>query len=168
MKKGLTLLELMMAVMMLGILAGVSVSVLRAVLLSWSGQEARAGLKISLYRGIEEAARDLRAAREVQSANNEIRFTRDLTDYYIYYLYNADDPYPPGFNQDTYELRKAVLSGGMSGVFTYGSGEIKAVDVLPPPDSDLSLGANLITLDFTITAKDETMRLKTRVRPRNL
>ncbi len=169
MKKGFTLIELMITVVLFVMLAAVTVYILRAVLLSWSSQETRSGIDISLDRGIEEIARDLREGRQASTVNNdEIRFTQDLTTYYIYYLYNASDSYPSSFTQPSYQLKKATLTGGMSGAFTYGSGDIKIIDVLPPPTSDLSLSSNLITLDLSITRKDETIRSRTQVRPRNL
>lgn len=162
-------MELMIVIIMFVILTGVIVCILRAVLLSWSSQETRSGIDISLDRGTEEVVRDLREGRQVSIVNNdEIRFTQDLTTYYIYYLYNASDSYPPSFTQASYQLKKAALTGGMSGTFTYGSGDIKIIDVLPPPTSDLSLSSNLITLDLSITRKDETIRSRTQVRPRNL
>lgn len=169
MKKGLTLIELMIVSVLFVILTAVVVYILRAVLLSWSAQETRSGIDISLDRGIEEVVRDLRKARQANSVNNdEIRFTNDLTNYYIYYLYNTGDSYPPSFSQSSYELRKATLTGGINGTFTYGSGDIKIIDVLPPPTSDLSLSSNLITLDLSIRRADETIRSRTQVRPRNL
>jgi len=169
MKKGLTLIELMMVIVLFVILTAVVVYILRAVLLSWSSQETRSGVDISLDRGIEEMVRDLREARQVSVVNNdETRFTHDLTNYYIYYLYNAGDSYPPSFNQSSYQLKKATLTGGISGTFTYGSGDIKIIDVLPPPTSDLSLSSNLITIDLSIKRADETIRSRTQVRPRNL
>ena len=148
---------------------GVSALVFRAVLLSWSSQETRTGIDIALDRGIEEIVRDLRKARQVQSVNNdEIRFTHNLTAYYIYYLHNAADSYPPNFSQGSYQLRRAELSGGISGTFTYGSGAIIITEVLPPAISDLSISASLITLDLSIKRGDETIRSRTQVRPRNL
>ncbi len=154
---------------MLVTLVGVASYILRAVLLSWSSQETRSGIDISLDRGIEEMVRDLREARQVQLVNNdEIRFTQGQTTYYIYYLYNSSDSYPLSFNQGTYQLRKATLSGGISGTFTYGSGPIIITDILPPATSDLSIGSNLITMDLSIKRGDETIRSRTQVRPRNL
>lgn len=168
-KKGLTLMELMIVIPMFVILVAVTAYILRAVLLSWSSQETRAGVDISLDRGIEEVVRDLREARQVSSVNNdEIRFTQDLTNYYIYYLYNSSDSYPPSFNQSSYQLRKATLSGGINGTFTYGSGDIKIIDVLPPPTSDLSLSSNITTIDLSMKRGNETIRSRTQVRPRNL
>jgi prepilin-type N-terminal cleavage/methylation domain-containing protein len=168
MRRGLTLVELMMTIMLVSILLLVTVFLLRAVLLSWSSQETRSGIDISLGRGMEEVARDLREARQAQASGDEIRFTRDLANYSVYYLYNSADSYPPSFGQPTYRLHKAALSGGMSGTFTYGAGDIKITDILPPPVSDLSLSGNLITLDLSVLRKDDTIRSKTKVRPRNL
>jgi hypothetical protein len=149
-------------------LALVITYVLRAVLLSWSGQETRAGIDISLDRGVEEIVRDLREARQITSTNDEIRFTQDLSSYYIYYFYNSNDTYPLTFNQTAYELRKAQLVGNISGNFTYGAGNITVIDVLPPPASDLSVSGNLTTIEISINRKGETIRSRTQVRPRNL
>lgn len=169
MKKGLTLIELMIVIIMFVVLTGVTMYILRAILLSWASQETRTGIDISLDRGIEEITRDLRKARQANYTHNgELRFTLDLTNYHIYYLYNANDSYPPSFNQSLYQLRKAGLSAGMNGTFTYGSGDIKITDVLPPPVSNLSLSSNLIILDLSVAGKSETIRSRTQVRPRNL
>lgn len=167
MKKGLTLIELMIVIVMFVILTAVTVYIFRAILLSWYSQEKRAGIDISLDIGIEKMIRNLREATAISSTNDdEIRFTTD--DDYIYYLYNEDDSYPPAFDQDTYELRETTLTGGISGTFTYGDGTILATDVLPPPTSDLSISGNIITIDISIKRSDETIRSRTDVRPRNL
>ncbi len=168
-KRGLTLIELLITVIMCIILTGASMYIFRAVLLNWVGSEERTGVDISIDRGIEEAVRDLREARQISFINNdEIRFTQDLTNFYIYYLYNGSDTYPSMFNQNTYELRKAALSGGISGTFTYGSGQIIITEVVAPTTSDLSISSNLVTLDLSVRRRDEIIRSRTRVRPRNL
>ncbi|MFA5117254.1 MAG: hypothetical protein WC695_00200 [Candidatus Omnitrophota bacterium] len=161
-------MELMITVSMLVVLTVVLVSVLRAVLLSWSSEEARAGIDINLDRGVEEIVRDLRDVSAVQCSNNEIRFYQGEAGYYIYYLYNAADPYPPLFNKSAYQLRKASLTGGIAGKFTYGSGDIKMTDVVAPPASDLSISGNLINIDLSLKRNDETIRSRTAIRPRNL
>lgn len=162
-------MELVIVILMFVILTGVVIFILRAVLLSWSSQETRSGIGISLDRGIEEMAQDLRAAKRVSVVNSdEVRFTHDLTNYYIYYLYNASDSYPSSFNQSLYQLKKTVLTGGISGTFIYGLGNIIVSDVLPPPTSDLSYSANVVTFDISIKRIDETIRTRTQIRPRNL
>lgn len=154
---------------MLVALVGVTAYIFRAVLLSWSSQETRSGIDINLDRGIEEIVRDLREARQVQSVNNdEVRFTQDQSNYYIYYFYNANDAYPPTFNQSSYDLRKATLSGGIGGTFTYGSGPIIITDVLPPATSDLSISGNIVTIDLSVKRYNETVRSRTEIKPRNL
>lgn len=159
----------MITIVMLVALVGVTAYVFRAILLSWSSQETRAGVDISLDRGIEEMVRDLREAKQVSYVNNdEIRFTQDQGNYYIYYFYNENDSYPPSFNQSSYQLKKTALSGGMGGIFTYGSGTIIIIDMLPPPTSDLSLSNNVVTMDLSLTRGNETIRSRTEVTPRNL
>lgn len=169
MKRGFTLIELCITVGMVVVMVGVTAYFSRAILLSWSSQETRSGIDISLDRGIEEIARDLREARVAQSVNNdEVRFTQDQSDYYIYYFYNTDDAYPPVFNQVSYDLKKALLTGGIGGTFTYGSGTIIISDILPPPVSDLSIAGNLVTIDLSAKRNDEVIRSRTEIKPRNL
>lgn len=172
MKRGLTLIELIITTVMFAILVGVIVYVFRVVLLNWSSSERRTGIDISLDRGIEEMIRDLRKAREVQSTSgyDEIRFTQDQSTYYIYYLYNGNDAYipPPAFDQDSYELRKATLTGDINGTFTYGDGRVIITNVLPPPTTDLSISGNIATIDISISRGDETIRSRTQVKPRNI
>ncbi len=165
---GLTLIELMITIAMLVVLTLVLVSVLRVILLSWSSEETRAGIDINIDRGVEEVVRDLRDVKAVQCSNDEIRFSPDLVSYYIYYLYNAADSYPLAFDKSAYQLRKAALTGGIKGTFTFGSGDIKMTDILPPPVSDVSISGTLITIDLSVKRNDETIRSKTAVMPRNL
>jgi len=169
MNKGLTLIELMISTMMVVILAGVVIYVFRAILLSWSGAEARAGINITLNRPVEEMRRDVIKAKAIASGtNDEVRFTPVDGTNQIYYLYNQNDSYPPGFNQEKYELRKAGLSGTLTnGTFTYGNGAIILTDVSPPPTTDLSFSSNLVTLDLSSGHDNETVRLRTQIKPRN-
>ncbi|MFA5275376.1 MAG: prepilin-type N-terminal cleavage/methylation domain-containing protein, partial [Candidatus Omnitrophota bacterium] len=102
MRKGLTLIELIITTAMVAILTVAMAYILRVVLLSWPGQEARAGIDIGLNRGIGEMARDLKEARRVSEGNDEIRFTQDNSTFYIYYFYNPSDTYPLGFTQSSY------------------------------------------------------------------
>ena len=175
--KGFTLIEVMIAVVLFSILSVSSVFLLRAILVNWSGEEARSGLQINLDRGMEEMERDLRKATQVQSTANydEIRYAQrqgasSTYNYYIFYLYHAADSYvpPPSFSQFSYQLRRATLSGGINGTFTYGSGDIVVNNVIPPSTSDLSLSGNLITIDLTVKRFDETLHSRTQVRPRNV
>lgn len=186
MKKGLTLIELTITIIMFVILTTVTISVFRVILLSWSSQETRSGIDINIDIEIEKMVRDLREAREIDddydddgTPNDEIRFTIEengLDVHYIYYFYNEDDSYtpPPAFDQDSYELRKATLSGGIGGTFTYGDGQRIMTDIVPPtqgenPQTDLSIDAdNLITIILKVTRGDEIITSKTRIKPKDL
>ena len=168
-KHGLTLIEFLIVIAMFSVIAGVTVYVFQVILRSWTGMEDRTSVSIVLNRAVEEVVRDVREATQVSLVNNdEIRFTKDDTNFYIYYLYNSDDSYPPAFNQDFYELRKATLSGGINGTFTYGSGKVIIIGVVPPSVTDLSFDGSIVTLDLSVTENDETVRIKTDVTPRNL
>ena len=170
MKKGLTLIELMISTVLVVILAGVVIYAFRAILLNWSGAEARAGINITLNRAVEEMRRDVIKAKAIASGtNDEVRFTALDDTHRIYYLYNPNDSYPPIFNQQKYELKKAGLSGSLTnGAFTYGDGVIILTDVSPSPTTDLSCSSNLVTLDLSSIRGDETVRLRTQIKPRNL
>jgi prepilin-type N-terminal cleavage/methylation domain-containing protein len=167
-RKGLTLIELMITVLLMVILTGSMVFVFITLIGQWSSGQYRAGIDIGLDRGIEEMVRDLREANQSQSSNKEIRFTKDGVNFSIYYFYNAADRYPLTFNQDLYQVRKAVITPGISGNFTYGSGKIVLRDVLKPLTSDLSFNNNTVNIDISVTRGNETIRSATQVRPRNL
>ena len=165
----MTLAELMIVMAIFVILSGVALTIYIAVLKSWSSQENRVGISIALDRAVNDITGNLRGAKEVGSVNNdEIRFTQDSTNYYIYYLYNSAETYPPSFNQTFYELRRATLTGGINGTFTYGSGRLILSDVDAPTTTDLSYSGGLATIDLTVTKNDQTMRSKTKVKARNL
>ena len=168
MKRGLTLIELVITIVMFAILAGTAFYIFRVVLINWSIGERRTGIDITLDRAIEEVVRELREARAVQSTNpDELRFTDISDNSFIYYLYNAEDAYPPAFNESSYELRRADLDPDIDGLLV-DSGDIIMMDVLPPATSDLSISGNVVTIDLTIEREDETIRSRTQVRPRNL
>ncbi len=177
-KRGMTLIEVVIVVVLFAVLTIVTVYVFRAILLAWSSNETRVGVDIVVDRGIEEMVRDIREAQEIQSTadRDEVRLTQNGADYYIYYLYHEDDTYgpPPVFDEDYYELKKADLTGDINGTFTYGDGKIIVSDVVPPgsgsnPKTDISMDANsLVTIILKMEREAETITSKTQVRPRNL
>ena len=133
-------------------------------------EQVRSGLRLNLERGVEEMMQDLRNSYQVQSqaGRNEFRIQKTLTTFFIYYLYNAANTYPPTFNQTTYQLRRATLTA-IGGTFTYGSGDIILNDVLAPTTTQLQLSGNLAVADITVRRNTtETLRIKTQVKPRNL
>ena len=184
-KCGLTLIELLITVVMLAALVGVSVFVFRVILLGWISQETRAGIGIDINSSIEKMARNLRGSKEISFLyDNEIRFSKHRRDEqnkiiineyddYIYYFYNENDVYPANFNQDLYGVRKAVLNNVVdrdltTGTFTYGDGQIIVNDVLPSSATDLSVSGGIADIELSVKRGDETIRLRTEVKARNL
>ena len=162
----------MMAITAFAFILIATSSVFHAVLAAWSGEEHRAGVNTELGRAAEEITRELRMSAQVKSDANqeEIRFERSPGDAFIYYFYNSAGVYahPPVFDQNSYQLRRAALKDGIDGNFVYGSGDILARDILPPPASHLAAADGMATVDLTAKKNDETVRSRTRVRPRNL
>lgn len=169
MRKGFTLLELIITIGMFFVFTLVTTYLLLAILMSWSGEDQRASVYIPLTRGIEDMSEDLREACAVISASgtNELRIDR-ANSTFIYYLYNSNDVYPPRFDQQYYQLKKTSLSGGINGTFTYGNGTIILNDVLSPDTSALSYGNSTAHIDLSIRRKNESVRLRTSIFPRNL
>lgn len=168
--RALTLVELLIAMALIALLVGASAYVFRVILVTWSSQETRVGVDVAVKRGFEQLVRDIRGAKEVSVVNsNELRFTTaDGTASYIYYFYNSNDHYPSAFNQASYELRKAALTGGVGGSFSYGSGNLVLSNVVPPATSNLSFSNNLAVIDLSALVRGESIRYRTLIRPRNI
>jgi prepilin-type N-terminal cleavage/methylation domain-containing protein len=168
-KNGFTLLELLLVIAMGPVIIGMLAFMFQVALDTWSTQGSRIGVAVSVNKATREMARDLRNANAIASQNgNEIRFTTDGTTYYIYYLYNASDSYPSTFNKASYQLKKAALSVNMTGTFTYGSGDLIARDIVPPPTTNLSISAPIITIDLTAQQGSSVTRSVSTVKPRNI
>ncbi|MGB2598919.1 MAG: prepilin-type N-terminal cleavage/methylation domain-containing protein [Candidatus Omnitrophota bacterium] len=169
-EKGMTLVEIMIASIIVALLIGAAMTVYIAVLRAWAGQEQRVGISIAADRALSGISQELRSASEVSTSVNddEIRYTNDGSNYYIYYLYNSGDSYPPAFTESSYQLKHTALTGTINGTFTYGDGRIIATDVLPPTTTDFSFNGSTVTMDISITRGDETIRSKTKISPRNI
>ena len=149
------MIELAITVLLMTILTGTMVFVFITLTGQWSSAEKRASIDIGIDRGVEEMVRDLREANQTFSSNDEIRYTKDRSNFSVYYFYNN-------------QVREAVLSGGLNGTYTNSTGRIVVRDVLPPPVSDLSISNNTVNIDISISRGNETIRQNTAVRPRNL
>ena len=170
-KQGLTLLELLMVLVMLSVLMGAATLGFITVLKTWGNQDISLEIQEDVRQGVERMLRDLRPARAISVSDDAIRYTvreSGTNNHYIFYLYHPADSWIPAYNQSVYELRKATLSGGINGTFTYGSGTLYAKKVKPPPTSDMSSSGNVITIDLTVSRYDETFHLLEKIRPRNL
>ena len=165
------MIELLIVLLLFSVLMTAAAFSLNPILLAWSSHQDRMELQRQNQHGLERAVRELRTATALQNdASDAIRFTlreSGVSNSYILYLYNASDSWPPTFNQTSYQLRKASLTGGIGGTFTYGSGTLLLRDVKPPTSSDLSVSGSVATMDVTLLRGDETFRLIQRVKRRN-
>lgn len=165
------MIELMISLALFGALMTAVAMSMNPILLAWSSQQDRMELQRQVQHGLEKGLRDLRLANVLQNdASDAIRYTvreSGVNNSYIFYLYNSNDTWPPAYNQTSYQLRKATLTGGIGDTFTYGSGDLLMRDVKPPAASDLSVSGSVATLDLTLLRADETFRLLGRVKRRN-
>jgi type II secretory pathway pseudopilin PulG len=163
---GFTLLELLLVVALVPAIIGMLAFMFQVAIDTWSTQGSRIGVAVSVNKAAREMARDLRNANFISGQNSsEIRFTSDGSTYYIYYLYNASDPYPSRFNESSYQLKKAVLSNG---TFIYGGGDLIARDIVPPPATNLSFSPPIVRIDLTAQQGSSGARSVSIVKPRNM
>lgn len=175
--RGFTLVEVLLVSLMIPAIIAMLFFMFQAVTDSWTMQGTRAGLSVSMNKALRTMSLDLRNARRVVSqGNQELRFTQDGSTYFVYYLFSKSasypfsksDAYPLKVDGDLCQLRKATLSGGMDGNFQYGSGELVAKGILPPPVSSLSFQSPIVTIDLTAQQSRDSLRLVRTIRPRNL
>jgi hypothetical protein len=167
----MTLLELIgilfLVVLVLGTLTYTFLAILRATDEQQSRTESRAGLTLRL----EEVVREIRPSKQMRlEGNHAVRYTLregNQDKNYILYLFNPNDTFPPAFNQDSYELRKAELTGGINGTFAYGDGSLFLKNIAPPPASTVSFSSRQITFEYTAKVKSSQIKLRTSVRARN-
>lgn len=169
MKRGFTLLELIITCVMLAILAKACAYVLRPVFVTWTAELEKTQITTEVQRTIETMVRDLRESKAVNCINNsEIRFTKDNNLYNAYYFYSENDSSSPPFTQNLCQLKETQISGGHNGTFTYGAGKVIINNVAAPPVSSLFLKDGVTIVDLSVRKKDSKIRVKTSVKPRNL
>ncbi|MBI3616439.1 MAG: prepilin-type N-terminal cleavage/methylation domain-containing protein [Candidatus Omnitrophica bacterium] len=173
--QGWTLIEVVIVLLLFAVLLSAAAMSLNPILLAWSSHQDRMNLQRQIQLGLERGIRDLRLAGAMQNdatVTAAIRFTvreSGINNSYILYFYNASDAaWDNTYTQSSYQLRKAALTGGIGGTFTYGSGDLLMRDVQPPAASALSVSGSVATLDLTLIRGDETFRLIERVKRRNL
>jgi len=168
-ERGFTLVEALLATAMVAVVVGALAYMFQVTVAGWATQGGRTGLGVNVGKAVQVIARDLRNAKTAESPfPGEVRFTADDVTYYSYYLYNAGDSYPPQFGEPLYQIKKTVLSGGIDGTFTYGSGDIIATGILPPPASTLSCDGSEVIIDIVGERGESTIRSATKVTPRNI
>lgn len=177
-KRGFTLLETLIVFSLLSVLMGVSAYLFTVSLRAWGTGSLRTEIREDMSYAMEKTVRDL---KEIANASleqyNSIAHTIQYDDLsgntYVLYLYNADDPtLDSTYSESLYDLRKADIDGGD----TPASGDgVPILRDLISPDATATATAltiepsgTQVTLDFVVQRSDETVRLRTKIRPRNL
>ena len=168
--KGLTLIELLITTAVLSILIFTVGYAFVIGFKLWNEGYGRSDIRTGLSQALELASKNLRQANSIDELTaGSITFSADLgggEDTYRVYLYNASDTEPnPPYTQNTYELRWAKST------VDYGSGAVLIKDVkkpVPPSSKPFSQNGNVITLDFVVERGDQTVAMRTKVRPRSL
>ena len=169
-KKGLTLIELLVTTAVLSILVLTVGYTFIVGLKLWNEGYDRSDIRTDLSQALELVSRNLRQAKSIgELTAGSITFTADLgdgDDIYRVYMYNASDSEPnPPYTKNTYELRLAKST------VIYGSGAVLIADVQkpnPPSSKPFSRSGNVITMDFVVARGDQTVTMRTNVRPRSL
>lgn len=166
-QKGLTLIELLVTTAMMSILVFTVGYTFIVGLRLWNEGYARADIRTDLAQAFELVGKNLRQAKSIDALTaSSITFTADLgngdTSCRIY-LYNSSDAEPnPPYSAGSYEMRWAL------GTVTYGAGSILATDIAQPTTAPFSRSGNLITMNMTVTRGDESLQMRTSIRPRSL
>jgi len=177
-KRGATLLETLIALSLLSVLMGVSAYLFTVALKAWYTGSLRTEIREDMSYAMEKTVRDLREMANASLGQYSlIAHTIDFNDLdgnsFVLYLYNADDSsFDSTYSESFYDLRKANISSGDDPAS--GGGLLILQDLVSPdttpPATALSIDPNdtQVTLDFVVQRGDETVRLKTKIRPRNL
>ncbi|MCA9404941.1 MAG: prepilin-type N-terminal cleavage/methylation domain-containing protein [Candidatus Omnitrophica bacterium] len=166
-KTAFTILELLVVIVAFSIIVGVVLNVYGVSLDIWNEGFKRSDIRTELSQTLELVTKNLRRATSIDAlTDSSITFTADLgsgSTTYRVYLYNAADPEPnPPYTQSTYDLR------WVQGTTSYGSGASLANNIIQPSSPVFSQAGNVINVNLTAAEGDETVRLSSSVRPRNL
>ena len=175
-KRGFTLLETLIISLLLSVLMCVSVHLFAVSLRTWSAGSMRTEIREDMsyamgktVRGLKEIA--IASLDQYNSIAHTIQYDDLSGNTYVLYLYNADDAtLDSTYSQNLYDLRKADIDGGDTPVS--GGGVPILRDLVSPdaaaPATALTISSNQITLDFVVQRSDEIVRIRAKVRPRNL
>jgi len=177
--RGFTLIETIIVLLLLAMLLGVSGSLFVVGLHAWDAGYIRGGIREDVSYAMEKVVRDLKemangSLDQYNPGGGDIAHTIEFTDLdgntYVFYLYNADDSsFDSTYSESFYDLRKADISGDDP---ASGEGTLILKDLVSPdataPATALTISGNQVTLDFVVQRSDEIVRIRTKVRPRNL
>ncbi len=178
--RGFTLIEMLIVLFLLAMLSGVTGLVFLVSLRAWDSGCIRGGIREDISYATEKVVRDLKemALRSLYQYNpggGDVAHTVQYKDFagntYVFYLYNADDSsFDSTYSESLYNLCKANTSQGDNPAL--GDGLLILRDLVSPnaaaPATALTISGAQVTLDFVVQRSDEIVRIRTKVRPRNL
>ncbi len=176
--RGFTLIEMIIVLFLLAMLSGVTGLVFLVSLRAWDSGYMRTGIREDISYATEKVVRDLkemalRSLSQYSSIAHTVQYNDFAGNTYVFYLYNADDSsFDSTYTESLYNLRKANTSQGDNPAS--GGGLLILRDLVSPdaaaPVTALTIDPNgtQVTLDFVVQRSDETVRTRTKVRPRNL
>jgi prepilin-type N-terminal cleavage/methylation domain-containing protein len=178
--KGFTLIETIIVLLLLAILLGATGFVFLVSLRAWDSGYIRTGIREDVSYAMDKTARDLTemadgSLSQYSSIAHTIEYREFLPvgggDTYVFYLYNSvDASFDSSYTENLYSLRKANITQGDDPAL--GEGTLILRDLVSPnavaPATALTINGTLVTLDFILQRGSETVRLKTKIRPRNL
>jgi len=176
--KGFTLLETLIAFSLLSILMCVSAYLFTVSLRAWSTGSLRTEIREDMSYAMEKTVRDLKeTANAGLGQYNSIAHTIQYDDLsgntYVLYLYNSNDTtLDSTYGESFYDLLKADIDGGDTPAS--GDGIPILRDLISPdaatPATALTIepSGTQVTFDFAVQRSKETVRMRTKVRPRNL
>lgn len=176
--RGFTLIEMLIVLLLSAMLSGVTGLVFLVSLRAWDSGCIRTGIREDISYAAEKVVRDLKEmALRSLSQHGSIAHTVQYNDFagntYVFYLYNANDSsFDSTYSESLYNLCKANTSQGDNPAL--GDGVLILRDLVSPdaaaPATALSIDPNgtQITIDFVVQRSDEIVRLRTKIKPRNL
>lgn len=175
-RRGFTLLEIVIVLMLFSVLLGVVGSLFLVGLRAWDSGYVRTGIREDESYAMEKVVRDLKEmAVSSLGQYSSIAHTVDYNDLdgntHVFYLYNSDDSaFDSTYGESFYDLRKADTTQGDDPAL--GDGVMILGDLVSPdaaaPATALTIDGNEVTLDFVVQRADEIVRTRTKIRPRNL
>lgn len=166
-RKGVTIIELIMGIVIVGTLAGISSMYIKQVMDLWNFINFREETSSQGSAALIRIARELRQATGITTADAaNLIFSADLdadgTDDSVQYLRNAGSELRRIFNSNG---QGDILSSGINSLdFTYYDGNNAA---LARPVADPS-EIKRIKINLTMQSGSQTKTLKTQIWPRNL
>ena len=177
--RGFTLIETLIVLLLLAMLLGVTGFVFIVSLRAWDAGCIRGGIRENVSYAMEKIVRDLKemangSLSQYNPNGDDIAHTIQFNDLdgntFVYYLYNADDSsFDSVYSESFYDLWKANIPGDNP---ASGEGTLILKDLISPdataPATALTIGDTQVTLDLVVQRSDEIVRIRTKVRPRNL